>query len=176
MSLPISTSEHMNSWPVDPSPMFSRFSLLFITHPTSHEANAMGVVPQYTDVDTSDEVSDNVGLGDEETLGFLAEEETDASTIPRRCPSLRRKSSLIGRFVLIASSSHTACLGPIELPEISYDSQYECPELAPLNICLVALPESTSCNDVISAPSDCSDRIYQPIVKFCLPELLHSDW
>ncbi|GBE86243.1 hypothetical protein SCP_0901220 [Sparassis crispa] len=157
MSLPISTSEHMNSWPVDPSPMFSRFSLLFITHPTSHEANAMGVVPQYTDVDTSDEVSDNVGLGDEETLGFLAEEETDASTIPRRCPSL-------------------PCLGPIELPEISYDSQYECPELAPLNICLVALPESTSCNDVISAPSDCSDRIYQPIVKFCLPELLHSDW
>ncbi|KAL6306153.1 hypothetical protein BKA93DRAFT_163158 [Sparassis latifolia] len=164
----------MNSWPVDPSPMFSRFSPLFVTHPTSHEANVMGAMPQYTDVDTSDEVSDNAGLDDEETLVFLAEEETDTSTIPRGCPSLRRKSSLIVRFVLIASSSHSARLKPIELPDVSCDIQYEYPKLAPLDMCLVALLEPTSHNDANSASSDYSDILYPPIVKSHLPEL-HSD-
>ncbi|GBE86246.1 hypothetical protein SCP_0901250 [Sparassis crispa] len=155
MSLPISTSERMNSWPVDPSPMFSRFSPLFVTHPTSHEANVMGAMPQYTDVDTSDEVSDNAGLDDEETLVFLAEEETDTSTIPRGCPSLPR-------------------LKPIELPDVSCDIQYEYPKLAPLDMCLVALLEPTSHNDANSASSDYSDILYPPIVKSHLPEL-HSD-
>ncbi|KAL6306148.1 hypothetical protein BKA93DRAFT_162957 [Sparassis latifolia] len=84
-----------------------------------------------------------------QTLVFLAEEETDASTIPSRCPSL-------------------------QLPDVSCKIQYEYPKLAPLDMCLVALLEPTSHNDAISTSSDYSDIVSQPIVKSHLPEL-HSD-
>ncbi|GBE86244.1 hypothetical protein SCP_0901230 [Sparassis crispa] len=93
--------------------------------------------------------TDHISVGCTETLVFLAEEETDASTIPSRCPSL-------------------------QLPDVSCKIQYEYPKLAPLDMCLVALLEPTSHNDAISTSSDYSDIVSQPIVKSHLPEL-HSD-